>query len=251
MQRDQRQTFGQDIEPSRSHTAFAEAAFNGVSGRNDWVMGLALQQDDHRNTSLPAFDFAYSVPGLFVQDEYRASETLSLSASARLDHHNVYGTFVSPRLAVVLRPGGADSPWSSRISLGSGFFAPTPITEDTEATGLARVLPLENLRAERARGVSADLGRLWSLGHGSVEANATVFASEIEHAVGLAQVATTPPRLALVNAASPTRTFGTELLARWHTRAFTATIAHAYISASELTPGRSCAARFRSTHDIL
>src|SRR6266404_5014510 len=94
-------------------TAFAEALFNGVSGRNDWVMGLALQQDDYRNTSLPAFDFAYSVPGLFVQDEYRASETLSLSASARLDHHNVYGTFVSPRLAVVLRPGGADSPWRS------------------------------------------------------------------------------------------------------------------------------------------
>jgi outer membrane receptor for ferrienterochelin and colicins len=237
MQRDQRQTFGTDVEPTRSRTAFAEVALNGVDGRNDWVAGLALQQDRYRNQNLPAFDFAYTAPGLFVQDEYRASDALTLSASARLDHHNVYGTFLSPRVAVLWRPGGADSPWRSRVSLGTGFFSPTPITEETESTGLARLLPLEGLQAEQARGLSADLGRLWRVGHGSVEGNATVFASEVEHAVGLAQVTATPPQFALVNANAPTRTVGTELLFRWHSRPFTATVAHAYINATELTPG--------------
>lgn len=234
-QREQRQTFGTDIEPTRSRTGFAEWALNGVSGRHDWVTGLAVEQDDYHNSSLPAFNFAYSVPALFLQDEFRASEALTVSASARLDHHNVYGTFFSPRLAVLWRPGGAGSPWRSRLALGTGFFAPTPITEDTEGIGLARVLPLKGVRAERARGVSADLGRLWSVGSGSVETNATVFASEIAHAVGLTDLATIPPEL--VNAAFPTRTLGTELLARWRSGPFTAIIAHAYVNASELAPG--------------
>lgn len=235
MQRDQRQTFGSDIEPTRSRTGFAEAALNGVSALHEWVMGLAFEEDDYHNSRLPAFDFAYSAPGLFLQDDFRASKALTVSASARLDHHNVYGNFFSPRLAVLWRPGGAQSPWRSRIALGTGFFAPTPITEETEGIGLAHLLAPQGLQAERARGASADLGRVWTLGRGSMETNATVFASEIAHAVGLTELATRPPQL--VNTAFPTRTLGTELLTRWRSGPFTATLAHAYINSSELAPG--------------
>jgi len=40
---------------------------------------------------------------LFAQDEYRISDALTLSASARLDQHNRYGTFFGPRLAMLWR----------------------------------------------------------------------------------------------------------------------------------------------------
>ena len=42
----------------------------------------------------------------------------------------------------LLRPS---EPWTVRVSGGRGYFAPTPFTEETEATGLSRVAPLGQL----------------------------------------------------------------------------------------------------------
>jgi outer membrane receptor for ferrienterochelin and colicins len=60
---------------------------------------------------------------------------LSVSASARADFHNQYGVFLSPRLSALLRWAG----FTTRLSAGQGFFAPTPLTEETEAAGLSRL----------------------------------------------------------------------------------------------------------------
>ena len=69
-----------------------------------------------------------------------------MSASARLDQHSEFGTFVSPRVSGLVRRG----PWSSRVSYGTGFFAPTPLTEETEAAGLSR-LTVDRSAEGRAR----------------------------------------------------------------------------------------------------
>ena len=60
---------------------------------------------------------------------------LSLSASGRVDVHSEYGTFFSPRVSALARAGR----WTSRLSVGTGFFGPTPLTEETEAAGLTRL----------------------------------------------------------------------------------------------------------------
>ena len=52
-----------------------------------------------------------------------------------LDVHSEYGTFFSPRVSALARAGR----WTSRLSVGTGFFGPTPITEETEAAGLSRL----------------------------------------------------------------------------------------------------------------
>ncbi|HYM34284.1 MAG TPA: TonB-dependent receptor, partial [Steroidobacteraceae bacterium] len=231
-----KQTFGDVFEPSRFDTALAELAMNGSSGRNSWVTGVAFQQDRYRNGAEPQFDFTYDVPGLFAQDEYEIDKNVTLSASARLDHHNQYGTFFSPRLGLLWRFGGEPAPWHVRLSIGSGFFAPTPITEETEATGLARVLPLTQVEAERARGASIDLNRVWQLDRGSVETNLTMFGSTLSNAMNLVQVSTLPPRFEFENAMEPTQTFGTEELLRWRQGSLIYTLTHAYVNSSEFPP---------------
>ena len=59
----------------------------------------------------------------FVQHEWAPSRALDLNASARLDHHSDFGSRLSPKLAVLVRPGGR---WRLRASVGSGFKAPDP-----------------------------------------------------------------------------------------------------------------------------
>jgi outer membrane receptor for ferrienterochelin and colicins len=196
---------------STLRTSLVEAAMDGTYGAHGWVVGLALQSDHYRNETLPVFDFSYDVAGLFAQDEFRLGEAVTLSGSLRVDRHSDFGTVASPRVATLWQPGGEDSPWRVRLSAGTGFFAPTPITEETEATGLARVLPLTGLREERARGMSVDVNRLWGLDSGTIETNLTLFASRLADPVSLVQVSDVPPRFVFQNADAATRNFGAEL----------------------------------------
>jgi outer membrane receptor for ferrienterochelin and colicins len=221
---DHRHQFGEDIERDRHDLLFGEVSVRGTAGRNTWVAGFADQKEAFHPRDVPRFAYTYVIPGLFAQDDFNVASWLSLSASARVDFHNVYGTFFSPRVSALLRKGG----WTSRISAGQGFFAPTPLTEETEAAGLTRLLEPEALKAERGRNASVDLTR--SLGPFSV--TTTLFASNIEHPVYVDRGAV----YSIINLPGPTRNRGVEFLATWRKSPFTATASYTYVRTSEDEP---------------
>lgn len=221
-----RHRFGEALERDRHTTVFAEAALSGTDGAHAWVLGAALQHERYDAEDLPAFDFSYTVPALFAQEEYAPTEWLTLSASGRLDHHSEYGAFFNPRLSALLRPGE----WVVRATAGTGYFAPSPFTEETEAVGLARLEPYGSLEAERARSAALDVGRTV----GAWELNATLFGSEIEDALRVRL--TEAGRLALSNSPEPVRTRGTELLARYHHGPVHLTATHVFTRSTELDP---------------
>jgi iron complex outermembrane receptor protein len=222
--------FGTAQEHDRHTTGFAEAAISHASGASVTVLGAAFQSDGYRNRDLPAFDFTHTVPGLFLHQEWSAAGRVTIAGSARLDHHSVYGTFVNPRVSALVRAAGT---WSVRASAGTGFFGPTPFTEETEVIGLARLVPLGGIEAEKARSASLDVS-----GHaGPMEVNATLFASVIDRAVQLREAAGDPGRDELVNAAGPTRTWGGELLARYRHAPWHLTASYTYTRSTESDPG--------------
>ena len=128
--------FGEVLERDRHETAFGEVAVRGTAGRHTWVAGAAIEHDAYRPRDLPQFAYTFTVPGVFVQDDIEVRTWLSFSASGRLDHHSEYGTFFSPRLSALVRSGA----WNSRLSVGTGFFGPSALTEETEAAGLSRLV---------------------------------------------------------------------------------------------------------------
>jgi outer membrane receptor for ferrienterochelin and colicin len=101
------------------------------------------------------FDYTYVTPSLFAQEELAPAEWITLSLAGRADWHSEYGAFLNPRLSLPAAPGG----WTVRGSVGTGYFAPTPFTEETESIGLSRIRPLDGLDAERALTASLDVGR--------------------------------------------------------------------------------------------
>jgi len=212
--------FGVVRENDRHRTWFGEAALAIPRGRATYIAGAAYQQDGYRNVDVPGFDYVYSAPAAFVQADVDPMSWISLSASARLDAHSEYGAFINPRLSVLLRrpSDGALAGWTSRLSGGTGAFAPAPFTEETETTGLTPVAPLSGLIAERARSVSMDVNGPLQTPLGPLELNATAFGSRIAGPVQVYDISgvTTDGarRIALANAPGPTRTWGGELLAR-------------------------------------
>jgi iron complex outermembrane receptor protein len=217
-----RHTFGEVDERDRHRTAFGEAALALPRGRATYVGGVAVQQDAYRADDVADFDYTFTTPAAFAQLDVDAAPWLALSGSARADAHSVYGTFVNPRLSALLRrPGeGALAGWTVRASGGTGAFAPTPFTEETEATGLRPLEPLRGLVAERARSASLDVGGPLATALGRLELNATAFGSRVRHPLlvrqvpGAADVAGQPSRLAIANAARATVTWGADAFAR-------------------------------------
>lgn len=219
--------FGSTQEDDLHSTGFAEAAYSGTDGRHTRVAGAALQAEGYRAQDVSGFDYTYVTLSLFAQEEYAPAEWITLSLAGRADRHSEYGAFFNPRLSLLLRP----AEWTVRGSVGTGYFAPTPFTEETESIGLSRVRPLDGLDAERALTASLDVGR----SIGPVEVNATVFGSRTRNALQLVESAV-PGMLELVNAAGPTRTHGSELLVRWQQGPFHVTGTHTFIRSREDDP---------------
>ena len=213
--------FGEVIERDRHDTAFGEAAIRGTAGRQTWVAGLAVERDAYTAQDVPRFDYTFTVPGGFAQYDVTASQHLSLSASARLDVHSEYGTFFSPRLSALAHAGR----WTSRFSVGSGFFGPTPITEETEAAGLTRLEVRRPVEAERGLSASFDLSRT----DGPLSYTATVFASRINDPLHVER----SPSYVLSTLPDPTTNVGLELLGTLRKAPFSVTATYTYVQARE------------------
>lgn len=235
---DDRHQFGEDIERDRHELLFGELSVRGAAGKNIWIAGFADQRDAFHPRDVPRFAYSYVVPGLFAQDDLNVASWLSLSASARVDFHSVYGMFFSPRLSALLRKGG----WTSRISAGQGFFAPTPLTEETEAAGLARLLLPVALKAERGRSASFDVTR--SLG--AVSVTTTLFASNIDYPVYVDRGAA----YSITNLPGPTGNRGVEFLATWRKSPFTATASYTYVWSSEQEPSGRAQVPLTPRHNL-
>lgn len=226
---DHTHTFGPVVEADDHHTMFGELSATGTSGRHTWVVGAALQRDGYAARDVPRFGYTHTVPGVFVQDELTPWTRLTLAASARVDRHSEFGTFVSPRLSALFRPAG---PWTVRVSGGRGHFAPTPFTDETEATGLSRVAALGDLQAERADSLSADV--TWA--RTPFEITGTLFHSRIRGALAVRQTGRADLPIAIRNADGLTRTRGTEFIARYHRDELDVILTHMYLWSTEPNP---------------
>jgi iron complex outermembrane receptor protein len=216
--------FGSVREDDRHRTGFAEAAVavpRTLGGHAiTYIAGLAFQHEAYRAEDLAGFDYAYDIPAAFGQLDVDPTAWMSLSASARVDAHSAYGTMVNPRISVLLRgpDSGSLAGWTARLSGGTGAFAPTPFTEETEAAGLTPLMPLTGLVAERARSASVDVGGALETAIGHMEFNASAFGSiirdplQVRDAGGVTSDGAS--RIELANARDHTRTWGGELLAR-------------------------------------
>ncbi|MEK9499569.1 TonB-dependent receptor [Gaopeijia maritima] len=220
--------YGDLFEEDEHRTAFAEVAMAGQDGRHLWVVGAAVQHDVFEPLDLPRLGFDYTVPALFAQDEVALGDRLTVAGSVRWDHHNRFGSSVSPRLSLLLNAGG----WTTRLSGGTGFFAPTPFTEEVEAVGLTRLgtPDYDALEKERARSVMLDVGREV----GVVELNVSGFASEIDDPIQTIREADGSLRIA--NAPESVRTWGTEILASIHSGPWHIVGSHTFLRSTESDP---------------
>lgn len=222
--------FATDVERDHQDVGFGEASLAGRDHDIDWVMGASWQRETFRGRDVTGLDYTFTTPALFAQLTGTPTPRLTGTASGRCDAQSRYGTYCSPRLSALVRLAAN---WTLRLSGGTGFFAPTPFTEETEAIRLGKLAPPTGLKAERARNASADL----TAALGPLEVSGTVYASTIDRAVTLRSVpGDTTGQVELVNAAGPTHTVGAETFAVYEEAPWVVTVHYAYVRGTEVDP---------------
>jgi iron complex outermembrane receptor protein len=222
--------FGATVAADRYRLAFVEASVAGKRSSFDWLAGASSEWTAFDADSAPGLSYTFRVPAAFAQATIALDPHVTATASARCDAHNRYGTVCSPRVSALLKPGDA---WSLRLSGGTGFFAPTPFTEETEGIDLTLLRPLTALRAERARTGSADLTMTLS----GWEVSLTTYGSVITRPVALRGVAgAADGAVELINVTGATRAFGAEAFAVYDREPFVVTLHYSYVRATEVDP---------------
>jgi outer membrane receptor for ferrienterochelin and colicins len=221
--------FGDVTEDDTHKTGFGELSLTGVRGQHTWVLGAAVQGDAYRAVQQARFNYTHWVPSVFAQDDVRISSRVSVTASARLDRHSAYGTILSPRVGVLLRPSDG---WTMRLSAGLGYFAPTPLTEETEAVGLTRLSAVVGDSPERAQSYSTDVSRVV----GPVEMNLSLFGSRVTDTRVVSDLGFLTRNYVLVPLSAPTNTIGSEALIRTRLGEVNVVASYTFVRATEPDP---------------
>ncbi|MBO2033442.1 TonB-dependent receptor [Siccationidurans ginsengisoli] len=98
--------------------------------------------------------YTYGTVGGFVQDDWHPTARFNVQAGFRLDHHNQYGTFPLPRLAVRYQLSEA---FTARLNGGLGYRVPVPYVNSLDEREYPQIQPLQGLRAETSQGLNGDL----------------------------------------------------------------------------------------------
>jgi outer membrane receptor for ferrienterochelin and colicins len=218
--KDEQYRRGELPEHDLQNTLFAELAVRGTAARQTWVGGIAFERSTLDPRDDPQFSYGYNVPGVFAQDDIEVSRWLTISASGRVDVHNEFGTFVSPRISALLR----HESWTTRASVGGGFFAPTALTEETEAAGLGRLTIPMALKAERGRSASMDITRV----QGPMSVTGTLFRYDVRDPAVVDRSTYT-----LASLSEPTITSGIETVATFRRVPFSVTGTYTYVHSAE------------------
>lgn len=159
---------------------FMQARWTGSFGKHSLLAGLPLRYtfyDDNspatasgngRNKSMHAW-----LPGIFLQDEYKASRQLTVLAGIRYDHHNEHGSIITPRLSFKYAP---DANTTFRLSGGNGYRVVNLFTEDHAAlTGARDVVITSALKPERSWNGNFNCTRIIRHKNGHINLDGSVF----------------------------------------------------------------------------
>jgi iron complex outermembrane receptor protein len=214
--------YGEDREPDRRTTIFSDVALTKTFGTSVLVGGVALERDQYVALETREHSYRYTTPALFAEHTWTPEPWVGVTSSARLDLHSEYGDFVSPRVAVVVRPSET---WTAHVSRATGMYASTPLTEETEAYGLAH-LRATRRDAEHATGWSVDAEHA----SGALELRWAAYRTVVDQPV-VVRTAPGSEEFELVNADEPLRAQGIDFSARYRMRPLWITASYCYIDA--------------------
>lgn len=118
--------------------------------------------------------------GTFAQATQHFGQNTTLETGLRVDHHQDYGTFVLPRIALFHRLSEA---WGSRFGFGMGYKTPSALAPQNVEYPIQNILPIgPGVKAETSYGFNAEVNYKKTLGEdNSFFINQAFFLTQLHH----------------------------------------------------------------------
>ncbi len=158
----QHSNFGLTNYEGSQNTFYTNLLFQSIiSNTNHKVLtGLSLQYDDYKeNLNTDLFDRREVVPGAFFEYTFNHLEKFTAVAGLRLDHHNLFGEFITPRLH--LRYAMNDHT-VLRVSGGRGQRTANILSENSGLMASARQFVIEGINPRLPYGLNPEVA--WNYG---------------------------------------------------------------------------------------
>ena len=221
---DRKQNDGGYRFDARQASSYAEATDLLQRGSHTLVTGVNLTHEQFgkgQTDSSQIADFTYNTMGIFAQDDYTVGKYVTIQGGLRLDHHNIYGNFLLPRLSILIKP---TAHFSIRTSIGTGYKTPNAFANIVTATPNASVryrylLPLDpGVKPERSLGLNMDVAYAGNIGeHLTVQLDQAFFYTLVHNPIVATALLTNTmyqPMTRLQNTAYNYRAVGTDTYLR-------------------------------------
>lgn len=148
---DQKSTIGKNVYNGLQKSFYTNLLFQSELFGNiiKYVFGFSYSLDDYKETlNLDERKRYESVPGIFAEFNFIPFEKINIQTGFRTDFHNLYGTFLTPRLHIKYE---IDDNTTLRASFGRGFHIANVIAENIGILSSSRSIKfLEELNPEQA-----------------------------------------------------------------------------------------------------
>ena len=167
--------------------------------------------------------YQYNTLGFFVQDDWQLLSKLSLQTGLRIDKHNVFGTFVLPRISLMTKPS---EHFTIRWSVGTGYKTPNVFANQTPANSVTSVnywnlLPLgTDIKSEHSVGSNIDIAYSTHIGEDfSIQLDQAFYYTNISNPIVATAVDNQSSRTRLTNATYDVNSIGTDTYLRMEYKA--------------------------------
>ncbi len=164
---------------------YSEASLVAHVAKHTIVGGINITSDlfaPDAATPAPVGRFSNTTQGIFAQDTWQVLKQTRLEGGIRVDHHNTYGSFVLPRLALFHH---INDNWGARLGFGMGYKTPNPLTPQVKDYDLINILPMPaSVTPEKSLGFNAEINYKKDLGEeSSLFINHAFFLTKINNPV--------------------------------------------------------------------
>ena len=150
--------FGRDEYQGNETTLYANTIFQNIIGNttHQYKTGVSLLYDRFEESYADSlFSRKEVVPGAYFEYTYLPSDKFKLLLGSRVDFHNLYGTYFSPRVHARYQLGEKTA---LRMAVGKGYRTPNVLIENTNMLVSSRRLVVEgNPRPEQVWNVGGSL----------------------------------------------------------------------------------------------
>ncbi|WP_460561884.1 TonB-dependent receptor [Ferruginibacter profundus] len=144
-----------------STNSFTDLSLLFVKQKHTVISGVNFVFDKFKQENSSSQNTQSFTAGVYLQDTWDITEKVKIESGLRMDNvtyknsnYNKNQSFLLPRTSVLFK---ISNKISSRIGGGLGYKIPTIFTEQTETMQYQHVLPLNNVKAEKSVGGTADI----------------------------------------------------------------------------------------------